>query len=275
MFDLGGGTLDISIIELQKDCLKVIATGGSTQIGGFDFDVAVADYFNTEFAKAHELDLRSDPIAYQQLLFQAEKAKMELTSLNETNLVIPYITVTPKGPLHFKKELNRELFGRITKPIVDKINQIVIQLLEANNIQAKDISRVLPVGGGASRICNVRSLVTDIFGDSLSKDMNPEEAVVCGGAAVNAAMQTGLITDKKFFDVTSHNLGIEDDNGNFEIIMQKNEPYPVEFSTRFITTSSELEKVTIHILQDMARSSLNVSESPVDDPDFFCQFGKV
>ncbi len=273
MFDLGGGTLDISIIELQKDCLKVIATGGSTQIGGFDFDVAVADYFNTEFAKAHELDLRSDPIAYQQLLFQAEKAKMELTSLNETNLVIPYITVTPKGPLHFKKELNRELFGRITKPIVDKINQIVIQLLEANNIQAKDISRVLPVGG-ASRICNVRSLVTDIFGDSLSKDMNPEEAVVCG-AAVNAAMQTGLITDKKFFDVTSHNLGIEDDNGNFEIIMQKNEPYPVEFSTRFITTSSELEKVTIHILQDMARSSLNVSESPVDDPDFFCQFGKV
>jgi len=272
VFDLGGGTLDISLIELQKDYLKVIATGGSTQIGGFDFDVAIADYFNEEFAKAHELDLRSDPIAYQQLLFQSEKAKMELTSLNETNLVIPYITVTPKGPLHFKKELDRSLFDMISKPIVDKIEKIVTELLEANNIKAEDISRVLPVGG-ASRICNVRSFVTGMFGDSLSKDMNPEEAVVCG-AAVNAAMQTGLITDKKFFDVTSHNMGIEDDNGNFEIIMKKNEPYPVEFSTRFITTSSELEQVTVHILQDMARSSLNVSESLTDDPDFFVSLAK-
>jgi len=272
VFDLGGGTLDISLIELQKDCLKVIATGGSTQIGGFDFDVAIADYFNGEFAKMHELDLRSDPIAFQQLLFQAEKAKMELTSLNETNLVIPYITITPKGPLHFKHELDRGLFGKITKPITDKIRTIVTELLETNNIKPEDISRVLPVGG-ASRICNVRALVTEIFGDSVSKDMNPEEAVV-SGAAVNAAMQTGIITDKKFFDVTSHNLGIEDDDGNFEIIMKKNEPYPVEFSTRFTTASSDLESVTIHILQDMAKSSLNVSDSPTDDPDFFVSLAK-
>lgn len=272
VFDLGGGTLDISIIELQEDCLKVVATGGSTQIGGFDFDVALADYFNTEFAKKHELDLRSDPIAYQQLLFQSEKAKMELSSLNETNLVIPYITVTPKGPLHFKQELDRELFARITEPITDKIRKIVEETLEVNGINIEDISRVLPVGG-ASRICNVKSLVAEMFDQSLSKDLNPEEAVVCG-AAVNAAMQTGLVTDKKFFDVTSHNMGIEDDNGNFEIIMKKNEPYPVEFSTRFTTASSELESVTIHVLQDMARSVLNVSDSPSDEPDFFVSLGK-
>lgn len=272
VFDLGGGTLDISLIELQKDCLKVIATGGSTQIGGFDFDVAVADYFNKEFAKMHEIDLRSDPIAYQQLLFQAEKAKMELSSLNETNLVIPYITITPKGPLHFKQTIDRKLFEKITNPITEKIKSIVSGILEKNGVKASDISRVLPVGG-ASRICNVRSLVADIFGDSLSKDLNPEEAVVCG-AAVNAAMQTDFITDKKFFDVTSHNIGIEDDNGNFEVIMKKNEPYPVTFITRFTTASDDLEDVTVHVLQDMARSSLNVSDSPADDPDYFVSLAK-
>jgi len=272
VFDLGGGTLDISIIELQKECLKVVATGGSTQIGGFDFDVAVADYFNEEFMKRHEIDLRSDPIAFQQLLFQAEKAKMELSSLNETNLVIPYITITPKGPLHFKQELDRELFNKITKPISDKIRKIVEDTLAVNGFKIEDISRVLPVGG-ASRICNVRTLVSEIFGQSISKDLNPEEAVVCG-AAVNAAMQTGMITDKKFFDVTSHNLGIEDDNGNFEIIMQKNEPYPVEFSTRFTTAANDIDSVTIHVLQDMARSTLNVSESPAEDPDYFVSLGK-
>lgn len=272
VFDLGGGTLDISIIELQKDCLNVIATGGSTQIGGFDFDVAVADYFNAEFAKLHEMDLRSDPIAYQQLLFQSEKAKMELTSLNETNLVIPYITITPKGPLHFKQTIDRKLFSKITKPITDKIMSIISDVLDTNGIKPADISRVLPVGG-ASRICNVRSIVADIFGDSLSKDLNPEEAVVCG-AAVNAAMQTGLITDRKFYDVTSHNLGIEDDNGNFEVIMKKNEPYPVQFSTKFTTAEQGLESVTVHVLQDMAKSSLNVSESPEDDPECFVSLAK-
>lgn len=272
VFDLGGGTLDISIIELKKDCLKVIATGGSTQIGGFDFDVAVAEYFNDEFVKTHEIDLRSDPIAYQQLLFQAEKVKMELSSLNETNLVIPYITITPKGPLHFKQTVDRNLFNKITNPILEKIKIIVDGILEKNGIKASDISRVLPVGG-ASRICNVRRLVTEIFGESLSKDLNPEEAVVCG-AAFNAAMQTDIITDKKFFDVTSHNIGIEDNNGDFEIIMKKNEPYPVTFSTKFITASKELESVTIHILQDMARSSLNVSDSPSEDPDYFVSLAK-
>ncbi|ADD69479.1 Heat shock protein 70 [Denitrovibrio acetiphilus DSM 12809] len=272
VFDLGGGTLDISLIQIKEDCLKVVATGGSTQIGGFDFDVAVADYFNNEFAKINEIDLRSDPIAFQQLLFQAEKAKMELSSLNETNLVIPYITITPKGPLHFKQTIDRELFTKITKHITDKIRKLVSDMLELNGINTKDISRVLPVGG-ASRICNVRSLVAEMFGDALSKDINPEEAVV-SGAAVNAAMQTGVVTDKKFFDVTSHNMGIEDDNGDFEIIMKKNEPYPVEFSTRFKTTDNNLDKVTIHALQDMAGSALNISDSPADDPEYFVSLGK-
>ena len=272
VFDLGGGTLDISLIELQKDCLKVVATGGSTQIGGLDFDVAVADYFNAEFSRLHEIDLRTDPIAYQQLLFQAEKAKMELSSLNETNLVIPYITITPKGPLHFKQTIDRELFEKITKPITEKIKTIVHDILERNGIDTTDISRVLPVGG-ASRICNVRSLISDFFGDSLSKDLNPEEAVVCG-AAVNAAMQTELITDKKLYDVTSHNLGIEDDNGRFEVIMKKNEPYPVTFTARFTTASNDIDTVTVHILQDMAKSSLNVSGSPAEAPDHFVSLAK-
>jgi molecular chaperone DnaK len=272
VFDLGGGTLDISIIELKKDYMKVIATGGSTEIGGVDFDITVAEYFNEEFKKAHGIDLKADPIAYQQLLFQAEKAKVELSSLNETNLVVPYITITPEGPLHFKQDINRELMDKITKSIIDKIRQIIEKLLENNNIKASDISRVLSVGG-ASRICNVRSLVEEFFGHTLSKDLNPEEAVVCG-AATNAAMQLGLIKDKKFFDVTSHNLGVEDDNGNFEIVMKKNEPYPVEFSMNFTTAGEDIDQVTVHVLQDTAKSSLNISASPSDDPDYFVSLGK-
>ncbi|MGE4318449.1 MAG: Hsp70 family protein [Deferribacterales bacterium] len=272
VFDLGGGTLDISIIELNKDCLKVIATGGSTEIGGVDFDVAVADYLNDDFQKLHGIDLKGDPIAYQQLLFQAEKAKMELSGLNETNLVIPYITITPKGPLHFKKELDKALFNKITEPIIANIKKITEDILKDNGLKPEDISRVLPVGG-ASRICNVRAFVESMFQSSVSKDLNPEEAVVCG-AAVNAGMRTGLLSDRKFFDVTSHNLGLEDDYGNFEIILEKNEPYPVSFTSRFTTASADIDKITVHVLQDMAKSSLNVSDSPENDPDYFISLAK-
>lgn len=272
VFDLGGGTLDISIIELNKDCLRVIATGGSTQIGGVDFDVAVADYLNDDFAKIHGIDLKGDPIAYQQLLFQAEKAKMELSSLNETNLVIPYITITPKGPLHFKKELDKALFNKITEPIIADIKKITEEILRENNIKPEDISRVLPVGG-ASRICNVREFVDGMFQSSVSKDLNPEEAVVCG-AAVNAGMLAGLLNDRKFHDVTSHNLGLEDDYGNFEVILAKNEPYPVSFTQRFTTASEDIENITVHVLQDMAQSSLNISESPENNPEYFISLAK-
>ena len=272
VFDLGGGTLDISLIELNKNCLRVIATGGSTEIGGVDFDVAVADYLNDEFHKLHGIDLKTDPIAYQQLMFQAEKAKMELSALNETNIVIPYITITPKGPLHFKKELDKALFNRITEPIINKIKQITEDILTQNGLKPEDISRVLPVGG-ASRICNVRAFVESMFKSSVSKDLNPEEAVVCG-AAVNAGMRAGLLKDRQFFDVTSHNLGLEDDNGNFEIILEKNEPYPVSFTSRFVTTDSSLKAVTVHVLQDMAKSSLNVSDNLGNNPDYFISLAK-
>lgn len=272
VFDLGGGTLDISIIEIKKECIKVIASGGSTIIGGVDFDIAVAEYFNDEFQKLHGIDLKGDPIAYQQLLFQAEKSKMELSSLNETNLVIPYITITPSGPLHFKQEMDRELFCKVTTSLTERIAEIVDELLESSKIDVKDISRVLSVGG-ASRICSVKSLIEEKFGEVLSKDLNPEEAVVCG-AATSAAMQVGLISDKKFFDVTSHNLGIEDDNGMFEIVMKKNEPYPVEFSMNFTTIEESLQKITVHVLQDSAGSSLNVSDNLNESPDFFVSLAK-
>lgn len=272
VFDLGGGTLDISLIELHKDCLKVVATGGSTQIGGVDFDLAVAEFLNDDFKKTHGIDLKTDPIAYQQLLFQAEKAKIELSVLNETNLVIPYITITPKGPLHFKKELDKKHFNKITEPIIDKIRTLTKGILEQNGIKPEDISRVLPVGG-ASRICNVRAFIEEMFGPSISKDLNPEEAVVTG-AAVNAGMRAGLITDRKFYDVTSHNLGIEDDNGRFEVILAKNEPYPVAFKSSFTTADTEIDKVTINILQDMANSLLNVSASFENDPEFFISLAK-
>jgi molecular chaperone DnaK len=272
VFDLGGGTLDISLIEMKADCCKVLFTGGSTEIGGVDFDVMVADYFIENFRRQHGIDLKSDPIAYQQLLFQAEKAKMELSSLNEVNLVVPYITVTKKGALHFKETITRETFDKITAPLTKGIKSIIDSLLESNSLSIEDIARVLPVGG-ASRIHSVRRLVSDIFGDRVRKDMNPEEAVV-SGAAVNAAMLSGLISDKVFHDVTSHNLGIEDDSGNFEVILKKNEVYPVEFSMVFTTSEPERKNITVHVLQDMAKSSLNTGDSVRENPKHFVSLGR-
>jgi molecular chaperone DnaK len=113
-----------------------------------------------------------------------------------------------------------------------------------------------------------------MFGATVSKDLNPEEAVVCG-AATNAAMRLGLLGDRTFFDVTSHNMGLEDDNGMFEIIMRKNEPYPVSFTQRFTTASDDINDITVHVLQDTAHSSLNVSDSPEDDPDYFISLAKL
>jgi molecular chaperone DnaK len=272
VFDLGGGTLDISIIEMREDYCKVLLTGGSTEIGGVDFDVAVAEYFISNFHKQHGIDLKSDPIAYQQLLFQAEKAKMELSSLNEVNLVVPYITISKKGPLHFKETLNRETFDKITQPLADGIKKIIDNLLETGGINIGEIGRVLPVGG-ASRIHSVRKLVSGIFGDKVRKDMNPEEAVV-SGAAVNAAMLGGLINDKTFHDVTSHNLGVEDDSGSFEVILRKNEVYPALFSMVFTTPDENTSNITVHVLQDMAKSSLNSSSSVAEDPGQFVSLGR-
>lgn len=272
VFDLGGGTLDISLIEMKEDCCEVLFTGGSTEIGGLDFDAAVAEYFVDSFRSKHGIDLKNDPIAYQQLIFQAEKAKAELSSLNEVNIVVPYITVTKKGALHFKETLNRETFDKITSHLVNGIKDIITGLLQENGLDTDKIDRLLPVGG-ASRIHSVRKLVSGLFGDKVRKDMNPEEAVV-SGAAVNAAMISGLISDKVFHDVSSHNLGIEDDNGNFEVILKKNEIYPAESAVFFTTPHRELKEITVHVLQDMAKSSLNLAGSLKQTPDFFVSLGR-
>jgi molecular chaperone DnaK len=272
VFDLGGGTLDISLIEMKEDCCEVLFTGGSTEIGGVDFDIALADYFVDSFRNQHGIDLKSDPIAYQQLIFQAEKAKTELSSLNEVNIVVPYITVTKKGAIHFKETITRETFDKVTNHLTNGIREIITGLLQENGLDIEKIDRLLPVGG-ASRIHSVRKLINELFGDKVRKDMNPEEAVV-SGAAVNAAMISGLIKDKHFYDVSSHNLGIEDDNGNFEVILKKNEIYPAESSMFFTTPEREVKEITVHVLQDMAKSSLNLAGSIKQSPDFFVSLGR-
>ena len=272
VFDLGGGTLDISLIEMKKDCCAVLFTGGSTEVGGVDFDIAVAEYFLDNFKSKHGIDLKTDPIAYQQLLFQAEKAKMELSSLNEVNLVVSYITVVKNGALHFKETLTRDMFDKITAHITKKVKKIIDNLLETNSMQLENIDWVLPVGG-ASRIHGIKNLIGSMFTDKIRKDLNPEEAVV-SGAAVNAAMLSGIIKDKMFFDVTSHNLGVEDDYGRFEVILKKNEIYPVESSMMFTTSDSDMVNITVHVLQDMAKSSLNAGSSVEKTPERFASLGR-
>lgn len=272
VFDLGGGTLDISLIKMNKKSSKVIATGGSTEIGGIDYDIMIADYFIDCFRKEHGIDLKSDPIAYQQLLFQAEKSKIELSSLNEVNMVVPYITIQNGKPLHFKETLSRETFERVTKPITDMIESIVNKLLVVNGIKTEDISRVLPVGG-ASRIHTVRKLLDNYYGNILKKDLNPEEAVV-SGAAIHCAMLLKDADNKEFMDVTSHNLGIEDNEGKFEVILEKNESFPIKFSKMFTLSDVDRKSITVHVLQDMAKSYLNNAESIEENPDCFVSLAK-
>jgi len=253
VFDLGGGTLDITLMEYNNNIFKVLATGGSTSIGGNNFDRELCDFIVEQFKKETSIDLKNDPIAYQQVLIQSEKAKIDLSSVDETRIFIPYITISEKGPIHLDFTITRETFERIIDKYLNKIKKLIKSTIKEASINPQWLKSII-FAGGSTRIPIVEQTVIKTLKGltnneiKVYRDINPEE-VVAEGAAVLAGILSEEIDEIKFFDITSHDLGIEDDSGNFITIIPKGSNFPCEKVKLFTTTKDNQREVTIHILQ--------------------------
>ena len=245
--DLGGGTLDISLLEHQDRVHRVKAFGGSTYLGGLEFDQRILDHLCAEFQAAHGIDLKADPVAYQQLVICAEKAKVDLSTIEQAQVMVPYITISPQGPLHLNTVLSRETFERLVGDLVETIRRLIRETFEGVGLPLDWPDQVILVGG-ATRMPLITRLIQDLIGLAPKRDLNPDE-VVAKGAAIQAGILADQIADVEFYDVTSHTLGIEDDGGAFVPIIPNNAPYPTEQSRVFTTVRDEQEHVEIHVLQ--------------------------
>ncbi|MFW8600999.1 Hsp70 family protein [Desulfobacterota bacterium M19] len=258
VIDLGGGTLDITLMAYEDKVFRVMGVGGSTAIGGINFDNAIIEYILTSFAADCPYDLRNDRIAYQQLVIHAEKAKIDLSSSDSTTLMIPYIAVTDDGPLHLNMEISRTDFNDLSSPILEEIKRHILETFSQAGLAPEWVDSVIMVGG-ASRIPAVGELVDEVLGFTcagssgggprLKKNINPDEAVA-RGAGILAGVLNGEIAGVEFHDITAHHLGIEDDEGNFVNVIPAASSYPVEVSRLFTTVVDNQPEVIIHIMQD-------------------------
>lgn len=245
--DLGGGTLDISLLEHHDRVHRVRASGGSTMLGGIDFDQRIVDHLCSEFLAAHGVDLKADPVAYQQLVICAEKAKVDLSTVDQTQIMVPYITVSPQGPLHLNTTLTRQAFELLVSDLADSVRRLIRETFDGMGLPLDWANQVILVGG-ATRMPLIGRLIQELTGIAPKRDLNPDE-VVAKGAAIQAGILADQIADIEFYDVTSHTLGIEDDDGTFIPIIPNNEPYPTERSRVFTTVADDQDRVEIHIMQ--------------------------
>lgn len=247
VFDLGGGTFDISILEMGDGVFEVLATNGDTHLGGDDFDQEIIDYLADEFEKKEGMDLRDDKTALQRLKEGAEKAKIELSTSEETEVNIPYITATDKGPKHLKETLTRSQLEKLTADLIDKTEKPCEKALKDADLDKKDIDEVLLVGG-MTRMPAVVKKVKEIFGKEPNKGVNPDE-VVSSGAAIQGGVLGGDIKDITLLDVTPLSLGLETLGGVMTKLIDRNTTIPVEKKQIFSTAADNQPGVEIHILQ--------------------------
>ncbi len=248
VLDIGGGTFDITLMEYCGDLYKVIGTGGSNRLGGMDFDRRLVECIMETFRATSGIDLAHDPIALQQIYISAEKAKIDLSTVNECTVLIPYITMGPTGPLHLNQTVRREQFNHICGNLFDEITALIKQTLAGAGV-AESWVEVVVLAGGASRMSGFKELVAHLFpGVELRAEINPDE-VVALGAALEGSILSGEFRDVELHDVTSHTLGLEDDKGEFVVLIPANSPYPVSRSSLFTTVNDFQEEVIIHILQ--------------------------
>ena len=251
VYDLGGGTFDISIIEIAETdgehTFEVLSTNGDTFLGGEDFDLRLIDYLADEFKKENGMDLHNDPLALQRLKEAAEKAKIELSSAQQTEVNLPYITADASGPKHLVQKLTRAKFESLVEDLVDRtLGPVKIALKDAG-IDTSSIDDVVLVGG-QTRMPLVQQKVADHFGKEARKDVNPDEAVAVG-AAIQAAVLAGDVTDVLLLDVTPLSLGIETLGGVASALIDKNTTIPTKKTQTFSTADDNQTAVTIHVVQ--------------------------
>ena len=251
VYDLGGGTFDISIIEISEvdgeHQFEVLSTNGDTFLGGEDFDLKLIDYFVDEFKKESGFDLKSDPMALQRLKEAAEKAKIELSSSDQTEINLPYITADSSGPKHFVHKITRAKLESLVEDLVDRSLAPLKLALEDAKLSVGDINEILLVGG-QTRMPMVQQKVKDFFGKEPRKDLNPDEAVAVG-AAIQGSVLSGDTKDVLLLDVTPLTLGIETLGGIATPLIEKNTTIPTQKSQVFSTAEDNQSAVTVHVIQ--------------------------
>ncbi|HEX5695158.1 MAG TPA: molecular chaperone DnaK, partial [Acidimicrobiia bacterium] len=261
VFDLGGGTFDVSVLEIGDGVFEVKATSGDTQLGGDDWDDAVIQWLVKSFKDDHGVDLSKDRMATQRLKEAAEKAKIELSSVSETEVNLPFITATDAGPLHMQYKLTRSEFQKLTEDLLDRTRSPFEQAIKDAGIDVAEIDHVVMVGG-STRMPAVQELVQKLTGKEPHKGVNPDE-VVAAGAAIQAGVLKGDVKDILLLDVTPLTLGIETKGGVMTRMIERNTTIPTKRSEIFTTADNNQTEVPVHVLQGertMARDNNSLGQ---------------